>query len=192
MDQAQASSAGEVTRLLGAWRSGDAAAPDTLLNLVYQELKGIAAHRLARLGAQVIAPTELVNEAMVRLLSHTLDAQNREHFFRIVATAIRYTLVDTVRRQQADKRGGGAVAITLSGVELWASSSTAAGEQWLEVEEALRMLEQHDPRACRIVELAFLVGLSQQEIANTLAISLRTVERELRFAKAWLREYLES
>jgi RNA polymerase sigma factor (TIGR02999 family) len=190
MESALSPAAGDVTRLLGAWRAGDAAAPDALLELVYQELKGIAARRLARLGVPVLDPTELVNEAMLRLLGTgtPLDAHNRQHFFSIAATAIRYALVDTVRRQHADKRGGGEVAITLSGAE----QVSAAGDRWLEVEEALRALEAQDARKCRIVELAFLVGLSQQDIAETLEISLTTVERDLRFAKAWLREHLST
>lgn len=188
MTHGPASAAGEVTRLLEAWRAGDRDAPNALLDLVYLELKGIAARRLARLGAAVIDPTELVNEALLRLLGQPLDAQNRQHFFKIAATAIRYALVDTVRRQRARKRGGSAVAITLSRAE----PASAPGEQWLEVEQALSALERHDPRKCRVVEMAFLVGLSQQEIAETLAVSLATVERDLRFARAWLRERLSS
>ena len=188
MDPEVPAAAGDVTRLLGAWRAGDAAAPDALLNLVYVELKQIAAHRLSRLGVPVIDPTELVNEAMLRLLGAPLDAHNRQHFFSIAAIAIRYALIDVIRKQQADKRGGGMVAVTLSGAEQF----SAAGDQWLEVEDALRTLERQDPRKCRIVELAFLMGLSQQEIAETLDISLTTVERDLRFAKAWLREHIAS
>lgn len=177
---------GEVTRLLSAWRAGDARAPDSLFNLVYQELKGVAARRLARLGSHVLDPTELVNEALLRLLGHASDAQNRQHFFKIAAAAIRCTLVDIVRRQQADKRGGGLVAITLTR----ADAAPTAGEQWLEVEEALAALEHHDPRKCRVAELAFLVGLDQREIAETLAVSPTTVKRDLRFARAWLRTSL--
>lgn len=186
MEVGESEIAGDVTRLLGAWREGDDSAPDALLNLVYRELKGIAGRRLARLGVPVLDPTELVNEAMLRLLGNTLDAQNRQHFFSIAATAIRFVLVDTIRRQQADKRGGGVIDVTLSG----ADQVSAAGDQWLEVEEALRVLETQDPRKARIVELTFLMGLNQQEIADSLGISLTTVERDLRFAKAWLREHL--
>jgi len=188
----QGQATGEVTRLLGAWRAGDTKAPDALLNLVYVELKGIAARRLARLGMPILDPTELVNEALLRLLDSPLDAQNRQHFFSIAATAIRYALVDTVRHQHAEKRGGGAIAITLSSALAQMQQTSAAGEQWMEMEDALRALEQHDPRKCRVVEMAFLVGLSQQEIAETLDISLTTVERDLRFAKAWLRDHLSA
>ncbi|MET4730900.1 RNA polymerase sigma factor (TIGR02999 family) [Lysobacter enzymogenes] len=187
MEPTQLEDTGDVTRLLAAWRAGDSAAPDALLNLVYRQLRNIAAGRLSRLSVPVLDPTELVNEAMLRLLGNgSLDAQNRQHFFSIAATAIRYVLVDTIRRQHADKRGNGAVDVTLSGAE----TLSAAGDRWLDVEEALRALEQQDARKCRIVELTFLVGLNQQETAETLGVSLTTVERDLRFAKAWLREHL--
>jgi len=191
MEPTQLEDTGDVTRLLAAWRAGDSTAPDALLNLVYRQLRNIAAGRLSRLSAPVLDPTELVNEAMLRLLGNgRLDAQNRQHFFSIAATAIRYVLVDTIRRQHADKRGNGVVDVTLSGAESGAEPISAAGDRWLDVEEALRALEQQDPRKCRIVELTFLVGLNQQEAADVLGVSLTTVERDLRFAKAWLREHL--
>ncbi|AWV08100.1 hypothetical protein C9I47_2422 [Lysobacter maris] len=175
-----------MTILLGAWRQGDTKASDALFNLVYPELRGIAGRRLARLGVPVLDPTELVNEAMLRLLGDRVDAQNRKDFFGIAATVIRCVLVDIIRRQQADKRGGGAIEITLSG----ASHVSAAGESWLEVEEALGVLEKRDPRKCRVIELSFIMGLNQQQIAEELDVSLATVERDLRYAKAWLRDHL--
>jgi len=182
MEPAQVHNAGEVTRLLRAYHEGDGQAPDALFNLVYRELKGIAARRLAQMGKRSIDPTELVNEALVRLLGQPLQAVNRQDFFRIAASAIRCALVDIIRRQSAAKRGGQDVAVTLSNAE----SSSVIGDAWLEVEQALESLERQDARKCRIVELAFLIGLSQQEIADTLEISLTTVERDLRFAKVWL------
>lgn len=180
------SPAGDVTRLLHAWNGGDATASNELFNLVYRELKGIAGRRLARMGVQVLDPTELVNEAMLRLLEGKPDAQNRQHFFCIAATAIRYVLVDTIRHRHADKRGGGVLEVTLSG----ADQVSAADNQWMDLEEALRALEREEPRKCRIVELSFLMGLNQQEIAEILDVSLSTVERDLRFAKAWLKDQL--
>lgn len=186
MAPAQADATGEVTRLLRACRAGDRGALDSLFDLVYQELKAIAAHRLARLHVHGIDPTELVNEAVLRLLVHTLDANDRQHFFKIAATAIRYTLIDIARRQHSEKHGGNAFMVTLSKAE----RASAANAQWLEVESALDELERLDPRKCRVVELAYLVGLNRQEIADTLAISLTTVERELRFAKVWLHRHL--
>ncbi|KAB8174004.1 sigma-70 family RNA polymerase sigma factor [Lysobacter maris] len=186
MSDVSSSDGGDVTRLLGAWRTGDSMASEALFNLVYPELKGIAGRRLARLGVPVLDPTELVNEAMLRLLGDQVDARNRKDFFGIAATVIRCVLVDIIRRQQADKRGGGAIEVTLSGV----SQVSAVGESWLEVEEALRVLEKQDPRKCRVIELSFIMGLNQQQIADDLGVSLTTVERDLRYAKAWLRDHL--
>lgn len=180
------SNAGEITRLLGDWRAGKAAASDRLFDLVYRELKGIAFNRIASAGVSALDSTELVNETLLRLLGNVPDARNREHFFKIAATAIRCTLIDVIRHRQADKRGAGMTPVTLS----LADDCAVDGGQWLEVEDALRGLERNDPRKCRMIELAFLIGLSQQEIADVLGLSLSTVERDLRFAKAWLRECL--
>ncbi len=188
MAQAQADVVGEVTRLLRACRAGDRDAPDALYDLVYLELKAIAARRLAGLGVRGIDPTELVNESVLRLLANTLEAENRRQFFMIAATAIRCTLIDLVRHQQADKRGGCAIAVTLSHAE----QAPTPGEEWLDVEAALDELGRHYPRKCRVLELAFLVGLNHQQIADTLGLSLTTVERELRFARAWLRDRLSA
>jgi RNA polymerase sigma factor (TIGR02999 family) len=179
---------GEITLLLHDWRAGDDDASKRLFTLVYRELKGIAMRRLARAGTRGLDATELVNETLLRLLGNAPDANSREHFFKIAATAIRCTLIDLIRHRQAEKRGGGASPLSLT----LADRQAVTGRQWLDVEAALADLERHDPRKCRIVELAFLVGLNQREIADALAISLSTVERELRFAKAWLRERLST
>lgn len=179
---------GEITRLLHDWRAGDADAPDQLFDLVYRELKGIAARRISGAGMVRLDSTEIVNEALLRLLGNVPSANDRAHFFKIAATAIRYTLIDLARRQQAEKRGAGIVPLTLS----LAQEPAMGNAQWQDVEEALSELERQYPRKCRVVELRFLVGLNQQEIAQALEVSLTTVERDLRFAKAWLREYLLS
>jgi RNA polymerase sigma factor (TIGR02999 family) len=186
MEQEGSIDTGRFTCLLRDWRQGDAQAQEQLFNLIYHELKGIAVRRLSRPGAIALNSTELVNESLLRLLEHVPDATSREHFFKIAAAAIRCTLIDLARRQYAEKRGAGASALTLS----LADRQPMPHAQWLDVELAFTELEQQDPRKCRIAELALLVGLSQQEIAQTLAISLSTVERDLRFAKAWLREQL--
>lgn len=181
-----ADSPGEVTCLISSWRKGDDQAQDQLFNLIYHELKAIAMRRLARSGVISLNSTELVNESLLRLLERVPDARNREHLFKIAAAAIRCTLIDLARRHNAEKRGGGACEVTLSLADQHPVPST----QWAEVEAALVELDERDPRKCRIAELALLVGLSQQEIAQTMGISLSTVERELRFSKAWLREQL--
>jgi RNA polymerase sigma factor (TIGR02999 family) len=179
----------EVSRLLLAWRSGDAAAPDAVANLVYEQLRAMAARRLAAAHPRPLQTTELVHEAFARLLEGPLLAQDRSHFFRILAMALRQVLVDSIRRETADKRGGGVLNVGLSAA---ADVPSAEPEAWLGVEAALAELEIEDPRKCRVVELSYLIGLSQNEIAQTLNISLPTVERDLRFARAWLKDRLSA
>jgi RNA polymerase sigma factor (TIGR02999 family) len=179
--------ADEVTRLLAAWRCGDAQAPAELARLVYAELRGMAARRLAGARGLPLQTTELVNEAFERLLEKPLAAQDRQHFFRTAALALRQVLVDTIRREQAEKRGGGVLNLSLGAAD---DVAIAGPETWLGVEAALRQLEAESERKCRVVELSCLFGLSQQEIADCLGVSLPTIERDLRFARAWLKDRL--
>jgi RNA polymerase sigma factor (TIGR02999 family) len=177
----------EVTELLAAWRAGDARAPDALASLVYQELRAMAARRLAGSAQRPLDTTELVHETFARLLEHPLKATDRSHFFRTVALALRQVLVDAIRRSQAERRGGGAMQVTLGAA---ADVAIAGPETWLQVEAALAELERADPRKCRIVEMSLLMGMTQVDVAEALDISVPTVERDLRFARAWLRERL--
>lgn len=176
-----------VTDLLAAWRAGDEAAPRALADLVYADLRAMASRRLARGGDMPLQTTELAHEACLRLLQRPLDAVDRAHFFRTVALALRQALIDTLRRDGAQKRGRGSVTVSLGA----AGGIAAAGpETWLGIEAALGELEALDARKCRVIEMSLLLGLPQDEIAQTLDISVPTVERDLRFAKAWLRERL--
>lgn len=182
MDQA---APGELTERLRAWRAGEPGARDAVFALVYDELRAIAARRLARFSG-AIDTTELVNEAVLRLLAPAATAQDRQHFFKLAATAIRYTLIDLARRNSAEKRGQGELAITLSR----AHDLAAPQSDWMEIERALAKLEALDPRKCRVLELAYLIGLDQREIADTLGLSITTIERDLRFARSWLQAEL--
>jgi RNA polymerase sigma factor (TIGR02999 family) len=179
--------ASDVTQLLAAWRAGDTTAPDTLATLVYEELRRMAAKRLAGSSQRPLQTTELVHETFARLLEHPLKAEDRSHFFRTVALALRQVLVDAVRRQAAEKRGGEAIWVTLERAD---EVAAAEPQDWLAVESALKQLEHDDERKCRVVEMSLLMGLSQQEVAAALDISVPTVERDLRFARAWLRDRL--
>jgi len=179
--------ASDVTRLLAAWRAGDAAAPDALASLVYEELRAMASRRLASSAHRPLQTTELVHETFARLLESPVKAKDRSHFFRTVALALRQVLVDSIRRQQAEKRGGAIVFVTLGTDD---EPSAADPHRWLAVEAALTQLEREDARKCRVVEMSLLMGLSQEEVAQALDISVPTVERDLRFARAWLRERL--
>jgi len=180
-------SADSVTQLLAAWRAGDAQAPNELAALVYNDLRAMAARRLAGAAPMPLQTTELAHEAFARLLQRPLKAADREHFFRIVALALRQVLADAIRRERAEKRGGDALIVSLSA----AGDLAAAGsDTWLGIEAALAELERLDARKCRVVEMSLLLGLEQSEIAQTLGVSVPTIERDLRFARAWLRDRL--
>ena len=177
----------EVTELLVAWRQGDADAAQALAALVYDDMRAMAARRLAGGQALPLQTTELVNETFARLLERPLDVRDRVHFFRTVALALRQVLTDAIRRDRAQKRGGDALTVSLSAA---GDLAVAGPDTWLGIDSALRELEVLDERKCRIVEMSALLGLEQAEIATALDVSVPTVERDLRFARAWLRERL--
>ena len=184
----QAARIDSVTDLLAAWRNGDDSAPRALADLVYVELHAMASRRLAGGGAS-LQTTELAHEACLRLLQKPLAALDRAHFFRTAAMALRQVLIDTLRHDQAEKRGGGLATVSLSAA---AGIAVAGPESWFGIEKALSELDELDARKCRVVELSLLFGMPQDEIASTLDISVPTVERDLRFARAWLRERLSA
>jgi RNA polymerase sigma factor (TIGR02999 family) len=177
----------DVTELLAAWRAGDAQAPEALAALVYADLHAMAARRLAGAGRMPLQTTELAHEAFARLLEKPIKAVDREHFFRTVALALRQVLTDAIRRDRAEKRGGGALTVSLSAA---GDLAVAGPDTWLNIDAALAELEQLDARKCRVVEMSLLLGLEQAEVAETLGVSIPTIERDLRFARAWLRERL--
>jgi RNA polymerase sigma factor (TIGR02999 family) len=174
---------GDVTRLLHHASGGDRAAYDRLFALAHGELQGVAARQLRRDGAaRSIDPAELVSELYLKL-SGQLQGQwsDRAHFYGVAARAMRQILVDLARRQQAAKRGGGDWhPTTLTGKQL-------PGDVALEEVLALdAVLEQLAPRQRQVVELRFFAGASEQEIADVLGTSTRTVQREWTKARAWL------
>lgn len=184
---AEAEGASDVTHLLAAWRAGDAAAPEKLAQIVYADLRAMASRRLAGGGPKPLQTTELVHETFARLLERPLRAADRLHFFRTVALALRQVLTDAIRRDRAEKRGGDALTVSLSAA---GDLAVAGPETWLGIDAALTELDALDSRKCRIVEMSALLGLQQAEIAAALGVSVPTVERDLRFARAWLRERL--
>lgn len=180
---------GNLTRLLHDWRGGDAAARDRLLEQVYDTLRGMAAARLRRDRAgHTLQPTAVVNEALLRLLGNQVDWQDRAHFFALAALKMRAVLVDHARARIADKRGGNVAMLTLSHAER--EASTAVEYDVLALHQALERLTEHDERAARGLEMVYFGGMEHKEIACVLEISIPTVERDLRFAKAWLNQQL--
>jgi RNA polymerase sigma factor (TIGR02999 family) len=187
----QDSSSPEITELLRRWSDGDAEAFDRVLPLVYDELHRLAARYLAGERAMpTLQPTALVNEVCVRLLGwDAVKWNNRGHFFGVSAQMMRRVLVDIARRRQAERRGGGSVRLPLDGIDVAATEPTA---DVLEVDAALERLAADDPRKARVVELRFFGGLSAEETAEALGLSVRTVHADWAFARAWLYRYLTS
>jgi RNA polymerase sigma factor (TIGR02999 family) len=177
---------GEVTRLLRAWSDGDADAFDRVLPLVYEELHRMAARLLVGERSTVsLQTTALINEVCVRLLGwQPVQWQNRGHFFGVSAQMMRRVLVDIARRRRAGRRGGpDAIHVSLDGIDV------AAGERAadvLAVDSALELLAAEDPRKAQVVELRFFGGLSVDETAEALGISVRTVHTDWALARAWL------
>jgi RNA polymerase sigma factor (TIGR02999 family) len=180
----------QLTRLLHAWSGGDGAAADAVLGLVYERIRQLAARRLrVDGGPALLQPTELANELVINLLDADVAWRDRVHFFKTVAVAMRNILHDLGRRHGSAKRGGGQVRVTLGTAEDVASES---GEEAESLYEALTHLRRSDPRKADVIELSYLVGLDLEEVAKVLDVSLATINRDLRFARAWLKQHLEA
>mgnify|MGYP000845423349 CR=1 FL=1 len=182
--------ADEITQLLHRWTGGDADALPRLVELVYPELRKIAASRLrGERSGHTLQATALVNEAYVRLLGRDDKKwEGRGHFFRAAAEAMRKILIDHARSRNAQKRGGGKAALSISNVADAAAQDSAG---FLALDEAIERLVRVDPVAGEIVRLKFFAGLPDEAVADALGISDRTVRREWAFARGWLREALE-
>lgn len=180
-----------ITQLLVAWNQGDQEALAKLTPLVYKELHRLAHGYLAgERHGHVLQTTALVNEAFVRLIDwQQVQWQNRAHFFGVSATLMRHILVQFAREQQAAKRGGRAIQVSLSEA---VSDSTRHNPDLVALDDALTTLEKLDPRQARIVELRFFGGLSLEETAEVIQVSVSTVRRAWRMAQAWLHQQLSA
>lgn len=173
-----------VTALLQDWRSGNDQALDQLTPLVYETLRRCARREMrGERAGHTLQTTGLVHEAYEKLIGMEIDWTDRAHFYRIAARTMRRLLVDYARNRGRDKRGGGLARVTLND-----SIPEPAGEltDLLALDDALQRLAEFDERKSQAIELHFFGGLSYGETARTLGISPATVDRELRFAKAWL------
>lgn len=174
-----------ITKLLNQISDGDEFVLEKTLQLVYDELKIISSKYLRdEYRHHTLQTTELVHEAYIKLIGNQdLTWENRAHFFGIAAKSIRQILVDYARKRKAVKRGTGQTLLTLDKAEFVINESE---EQILNLDEALKRLEEHDERAYEIVELRYFSGLSIEETAKILDVSPATVKRDWNFAKAWL------
>jgi RNA polymerase sigma-70 factor, ECF subfamily len=179
-----------VTRLLRDWRGGDHAALDELMPMVYAELHKLAAAYLRReQPGHTFRPTDLVSEAYLRLAEGgPVELSDRVHFYAIAARVMRQILVDSARRRAASKRGSGERPVTLEE----AIASDQHPEDLVALDEALTALAKLDERKARTVELFYFAGLTQDEVALALEVHVNTVQRDLRFAEAWINKHLEA
>lgn len=181
----------EVTALLKAWSGGDQAALERLSEHVYDELRMIARRymRNERAG-NTLQTTALVNEAYLRLVDvKHVEWQHRAQFFAIAAQMMRRILVDAARARGAEKRGGGAVKINFQDTAVVAAEPES---MILALDDALTAFAKDAPRQAKVVELRYFGGLSEEEIADVLSMSPRTVRRDWDFARSWLKRELSS
>lgn len=177
-----------VTRLLRGWREGNQAALDELLPLVYDELHRLAASCMrAERPDHTLRPTELVSEAYMRLVDgDPLDLSDRAHFYAIAARTMRQVLVDSARKRCASKRGSGERPITFDDVRV----ASDRPEDLVALDDALSAFARRYPRQAKTVELVYFGGFTQEEIAAMHGVHVNTVARDLRFAEAWVSDYL--
>ncbi|MEO0558593.1 MAG: ECF-type sigma factor [Bacteroidota bacterium] len=178
----------EITHLLGQARSGDADALGRLIPMLYGELRGLAHRQRKRRGANdTLNTTALVHEAYEKLAIYHGDYADRHHFFRVAARVMRMVIIDHVRAQRAQKRGGGARPLPLDEVHLVLADPP---EHVLALDEALQQLSRLDERQAEIVQLRYFAGLSIPETADAMQLSIATVNRSWAMARAWLHRTL--
>lgn len=179
----------EITRILHEWNDGSQEAKERLLPFVYGELKRQARFLMSKeRGNHTLQPTALVHEAFMKLSEQTgVDWKNRSHFYGFAARTMRQILVDHARRHATDKRGQTPIHFSLDEVQIPIETRAAS---ILALDEALEQLERLDEQQAKIVEMRFFAGLSNDEIAESLGISERTVRREWQSARLWLHREL--
>ena len=181
----------DITLLLDAISRGESRASEDLLPLIYEELRRLAAARMAGEAAgQTLQPTALVHEAWLRLVNEGGRTwKNRAHFFRAAAQAMRRILVDRARQKLSIKRGSGGEKIAIDEIDLPAAT---VDDRVLLVDQNLERLEVDDPESARIVSLKFFGGLTNKEVAKILGVTERSVERQWAYAKASLLEMIQT
>ena len=180
----------EVTQLLDAWSRGDRSALDKVTRLVYEELRRLAHHYMQQQRPDhTLQTTALVHEAYLKLAAHAEPSYaNRSHFLAVAAKAMRQILVDHAKATLREKRGAGVKPLELDEAALVSPEPT---QEIVELDEALEMLAAMDARKARVVELSYFGGLTQEEIAEALDISVVTVRRDWTFSRAWLYAQLQ-
>lgn len=181
----------QITGWLADWRAGDDLARDRLFTVVHPQLRALAARLLQRERRDhTLEPNAVVNELYLRLMGgQPISYQNRVHFFAIAAQTMRRVLIDHARARVAEKRGGPQERVGLSAAER--ATPAAPSELLLDLDTLLSALATRDPRAARVVELRFFGGLREEDVAEVLQVSVITVKRDWKAARAWLAAYLQ-
>jgi RNA polymerase sigma-70 factor, ECF subfamily len=180
----------EITQLLRAWREGDGTALEKLMPVVYRELRRIAGNFMKRQDqGHTLQATALINEAYLRLVdSNKVNWQSRTHFFAVSAQLMRRVLVDSARQKNSQKRGGNNLRITLDDrIDIPLKDQT----DLVALDEALSRLNKLSSRQSQVVELRYFGGLTEEQIAETLGVSERTVRRDWNLARTWLYRELQ-
>jgi RNA polymerase sigma factor (TIGR02999 family) len=176
-----------LTVLLRAWQAGDQASLAKLMRQIVGDLQRMAASRLRGAETPSLASHDLVQEALLKVMQSPPEWQNRAHFFATMSLAMRSVLVDHARARQADKRGGQWQQITYT---LSAVGEESIVADLLTLDQLLTQLAALDGRAAEVLQMTYFAGMERAEIATVLGVSVPTVDRELRFARAWLSEQL--
>lgn len=181
----------DATVLLGAMDRGEPEAAEQLLDLVYTELRGLAARNMARdVPGQTLQPTALVHEAWLRLIGDRHPKfQNRAHFFRAAAEAMRHILIDRARRKLTQRHGGGYERVSWDDIDLAADSTD---DRLLALNEALEKFVRAHPVQADLVKLRYFAGMTNEEVAEALGISVSTAKNYWTFSRTWLLNELES
>jgi len=182
----------DLTKLMHAWQGGDLHARERFFALVYQQVHDIAERNMRKQAGVTLSATELAHESLLRLLGADGAGGNwvdRKHFFYVVAQATRQVLIDHARRRLANKRDSGAQKEPLDSAQKLAESQDADLDL-VRVNDALEALSRNNARHAQIVELTYFGGFEREEIAAALTLSVSTIDRDLRFARAWLKDQL--
>ena len=178
----------QATQILHAMSAGDRSGADQLMELVYDDLRGLAqSHLQATPSDHVLQPTALVHEVFLKLVGSNVDWKSRSHFFALGAKAMRHILVDYARESSAQKRGGDRQRVPLADDLI---VSAKRDEDVLALDEALKVLTEIDPERAEIVEMRFFGGMTIKEVAESIGKSPRTVDKQWAATRVWLRRYL--
>jgi len=180
-----------VTRILAAVQQGDPTAADKLLPLVYEELRRLAAHMMAgQAPGHTLQSTALVHEAWLRLLGNEkAEFAGRAHFFAAAAEAMRHILIDSARRRRALRHGGGQVRMDIQNVSI---AAPAEDDELLAIHDVLDKLAAEEPEKAQLTKLRYFVGMTFEEAAEVLGISVPTAKRHWAYARAWLYQEIQA